>query len=67
MTNIECFIAKKALAHKLNPLAVYIYMYMCMCIYIYKRRQKFWRQCIFGYYTPNFGAINMKIDMYVYF
>ena len=34
MSRIECVIAKKTLAHKLNPLAVYIYIYIYTYIYI---------------------------------
>ena len=41
--------------------------YLEFYINVYNRRQHFWSQCIFAYNTPNFGAINMKFDMHVYF
>ena len=33
----------------------------------YSLRQNVSHQCFLAYNTPNFGAISMKIDMYVYF
>ena len=50
-------------------LCVLLYIHICTHIYIhiYIRRQNYWLQSIFAHNTPNFGAINMKIDMYVYF
>ena len=34
---------------------------------LYSYLQNVRRQCFLAYNTPNFGAISMKFDMYVYF